>query len=84
MHITSTQQVEVAPEALAEALARSGPKTFAKFWFAFAEIAKKDGVDLDALGRAMAPAQGGMRRDPLRTIVHAMEAEIYRNQRQSR
>lgn len=84
MHITSTQQVEVAPEALAEALARSEPKVFADFWFAFAKIAKEKRVDLDALGRAMAPQYGGMRREPLRTIVHAMEAEIYNSQKQSR
>lgn len=81
MRITTTHQVEVSHEALAEALVESGPEGFAKFWFAFYKVTETRKVDLDALGKAMAPQSGGARQYPLRSIVHAMEAEIYRLER---
>jgi hypothetical protein len=72
-----SQSATVSPEALAKALIDAGPEEFAMFWFSFAEIVKRNRVDLVPFGKAMAESMGGMRKDPLRLICRVMDAEEY-------
>lgn len=82
MKIAVTNEVDVPIEALVAALADSPPEDFAKFWLLYAEVAKALGIDLDEIGRAMAKRSGSIRQKPLRAILHAMEAETYRMDRE--
>ncbi len=67
MNVCLTIHGSFTAKELATVLANATPKEFADFWFHFAEI--YDQEKLDAFAKAMAPALGGLRKEPLRTLV---------------
>jgi hypothetical protein len=71
MIVKAKINIDVSPADLAESLARS-PENFARFWFKFSEIAKRDSIDLEPFGREMAPFHGGIRKHAFSAIIDFM------------
>lgn len=69
--VKAAVEMEIYVDSLAEKLA-SQPEMFAEFWFHFAEIVRRDGLDLEDFGKAMAPAHGAIRKHPFNAITDYM------------
>ena len=83
MIVKTVRTSEVNPEQLAEALARSTPQEFAKFWFEFNKICEDQKINLDAFAEAMAEELGGSRKKPLNYMYDYMKyLEIEKRRKQ--
>lgn len=78
MKVKATISMDVDLKDLAATLAKD-PEEFARFWFHFAEatghgigVTRREKVDLEPFGKALAPEQGGIRRHAFSKIYDAM------------
>lgn len=78
MKVKATISMDVDLKDLAATLAKD-PEEFARFWFYFAEATghgigatRREKVDLEPFGKAMAPGQGGIRKHAFSKIYDAM------------
>lgn len=67
MKIVLESMQEVTPTKLAKALANADPEDFADFWFQFAGMV--DNKRLEDFAKAMAPQQGGKRKEPFKKLA---------------
>lgn len=78
MEVELKQVSSISTKELASALAKSTPKEFADFWFAFNEACNDCGVSMDgdkmeAWAEAMSKDLGANRKRPLKAIFKMME-----------
>lgn len=67
MKVNAKLELDVSPPDLAAALSED-PEAFSRFWFFFAEIVRKNNIDLEPFGEAMAPMHGSIRQHPFAAI----------------